>query len=218
MKVNLITPRMDSLPKKNLVAVSYKVPAPGLMRIATYCKPEIQGIDVNIYNEVAGLPDDIYDADFVGASSSVGCHTRTLYHLKKAKTHGAITLIGGPNVGHLSQQIAMNHDFIDYIVIGHGEKSLVEILNGNARQRILDNPVDIRELHSYDLSCFKSSYDASSKIPIANIEGCLKTEKFGKCSFCLIPYSEVTMRSSKQFWEQISKLHNRHGLTYFFET
>lgn len=218
MKLNLINPAMSPLPKHELIALPYDVPSSGLMRLASYAKQEIKGLEVNVYNEFSGLPEHIYDADFVGVSSTIASHPLSIYHLRKAKSHGAVTLIGGPNVGPLRQQIAKNHEAIDYVVVGKGEKSLVEILKGEAKQKILNNPIDIRELPFWDLSYFRNSYNTNSKIPIANIEGCFKAEKSGKCSYCSTPNIKTTMRSPEQFWEQITKLHDEHGLTYFFET
>ena len=206
----------DRLP---LLAQSDVYPPPGLMRLASYVQKNTKA-KVSVYSEGAeNIPSYAYQADIVGVSTTSDSHLRALNHLKKAKQYGATTVIGGPNVSALSYQIATNNKFIDYVVKGHGEESLVKIILGIAKQKILYNPVDINSLPLYNFSSFKSPLviDQKYPVPIINIEGCIKAVKEGRCGFCAIPHKGIKIRSPDKFWEQIRIIHNQTGAKYFFE-
>jgi radical SAM superfamily enzyme YgiQ (UPF0313 family) len=64
---------------------------------------------------------------------------------------------------------------------------------------------------------FSSDIDRTP-IPISSIRGCIKATKLGKCSYCHIPMKGVRLMKPEKVWEQIRLLHDKYGITEFFET
>jgi radical SAM superfamily enzyme YgiQ (UPF0313 family) len=94
------------------------------------------------------IPSDVLDTDFlarnkidfVGIYSNTICYQSTLeyfYKIQKMRLHnkwnGRI-IVGGPHTSVGAETIP---DFVDFIVIGEGEETILDIINGTVRDRII---------------------------------------------------------------------------------
>jgi len=132
--------------------------------------------------------------DFVGISSNTICFRdtlRMLYLIQKLreykKWNGKI-IVGGPHTSVASETIP---DFVDFIVQGEGERAIVDIINGNIRDRIIKyEPLnDLDSLPQPDWESFVGlNYDwgvdefsGSPVFPMNTSRGC----PF-RCTFCSV--------------------------------
>jgi anaerobic magnesium-protoporphyrin IX monomethyl ester cyclase len=95
---------------------------------------ETEGYEVEIIDAVVNKIDyeDIAEeaawADVVGISSTTPTIINALDILKriKSKNPDVITVIGGPHVSAVPQQVVIK-DYVDYVVIGEGENTITEL-------------------------------------------------------------------------------------------
>ena len=100
---------------------------------------ERRGYNVSYFDERwdSDFREELLGADVVGVSAMSGFQLqRAVHYLKEAKEAGKITIIGGPHCT-VSPQTCLNKDFIDYVVVGEGEVTLLELLEN------LDNPANV---------------------------------------------------------------------------
>lgn len=101
----------------------------GLLALGTYLRRTMPDIQVSIV-DLHHKPDFQPTGDIVGISASSTLSYRNVLTLAElAKDAGAIVVLGGPHVTQLAEQVLHNRrDLVDYVVRGHGEKSLVSLL------------------------------------------------------------------------------------------
>lgn len=229
MKIQLIHPPADE--KYNCLEAKWLKSAPiGLELIASAlpksCVVEIiDGNNMSLQEILERI-----DGGYVGVSDWYSKHDNALKILERAKKKGAITIIGGPNATHLSDRILRNHSFVDYVVVGDGEEALRRIVSGENSQTISNlvyrandeirrnvvNNVNLNRIFTIE-HILNPDYNRKNPFPLSSIRGCIKAEKYGRCSFCSIEH-RLKLMSPKSVWEQISLLKDRYGFEYFFET
>lgn len=100
-----------------------------------YCESQIKGIDISefsINDSIYSILKDLYslDADIYGFSCyiwNIGMVLKLCSSLKKAKPE-AVIILGGPEVSYDPAAILAENASADYIVIGEGEETLLELL------------------------------------------------------------------------------------------
>ena len=101
--------------------------------------------------------------DFVGIYANTVCYRDTLRmfeEIQDLRERGAWKgkiIVGGPHTSIVPNSIP---DFVDYVVQGEGERAILKIINGEAKERIL------REKRIADLDSLPfQPYDIFSKLP-----------------------------------------------------
>lgn len=160
----------------------------------------------------------------------------------KEKSPTTSTVLGGVYASAIGKEILSHHHFIDFIVIGEGEISLVKLIEylrkrstSHDVEGILfrsdnnefvynprgDNLVDLNNLslarHDY-LAQFPPNAFSSNSIRIESARGCL-----GSCSFCSNSYKYRLERYAKRWRgmsperlvDEIKYLYNHYGARIF---
>jgi radical SAM superfamily enzyme YgiQ (UPF0313 family) len=245
MKLLLINPYLGQVSKSTEGATHS--PPLGLGFIATYVRDHTE-CDVQIIDPIPqGLTmrqilDEVMPADFVGLS--VYTDTR-FYCFDLAKKIKEINpkcklIIGGVHAFFLSELILEHYPFIDLVVRGEGEETVVEIVQGraygdilgvtwkNAEGKIIRNPdrpliKDIDPLYiDYellpDMSMYKTDIDAP--IGLKRLKTAYMIESRGcpfKCTFCANQHWKGRWRtvSPVKTVEKMSHLVKKYGIEYF---
>lgn len=186
--------------------------------------------------------------DLIGLSDWFTNHENCLEIARHAKSANArsILVLGGPNAGHLANQILSNHSFIDYVVANDGEDAITGLVAALPNKQIpnlyfrgngsieFSHPAnsDLNALPQIDFD-FKDlaqsliPYDSRRQnyepeyltpFPVSLVRGCIKAVKSGRCAYCSIPGDRVKVTRPEKFWDQISFLNSKYGIEYFFET
>ncbi|MCX5782201.1 MAG: radical SAM protein [Elusimicrobia bacterium] len=99
-------------------------------------------IDVKIIDQFAG--DDVdkllkeYNPDFVGITATTPLADEAYKILDGAKKKGFVTVIGGVHASIMSEE-ALRH--ADYVVVGEGERALLDIVFSKSKTRIVKGPL-----------------------------------------------------------------------------
>jgi len=131
LKILLVAPPARSAIKEVLGVTS---PPLGLAYIASVL--ESNGEDVKIIDSLAEnctLYDikreiDSWGADIVGVTSTTPTFYDALKVAKIAKESGAVTVLGGPHVTFTAKETLSNYSFVDYVVRGEGEFTMLELV------------------------------------------------------------------------------------------
>ncbi|HYE11621.1 MAG TPA: B12-binding domain-containing radical SAM protein [Patescibacteria group bacterium] len=108
-----------------------------------YCEPHIEGIDIaefSINESINSILKRLYNsgAEIYGFSCyiwNISLILNLCSSLKKAKPE-AVIILGGPEVSYDSASLLKGNPFIDYIIIGEGEETLLELLDCVTRGRL----------------------------------------------------------------------------------
>lgn len=253
MKVQLIHPRNDD--KQRLLLNGYKsFPPPiGLEIIAKYIESHKSKTNIEIFDGNVTPKEEIIenlDADIIGISDWFSNHNNAMLFAKQAKTicPNAVIVIGGPNATNLGERILINHLYVDYVVYGDGEESMLSLVDRKddssipnlwfrddldhirftfKKSCLINKSKDFDLDHLFVNNCDK--YNSTSQnykfdknlspVPISSIRGCIKAYKHGACSFCSFPVDlKLRMKTPEKFWSQIQLLHNKYGISKFLET
>ncbi len=122
-----------------------------------------------------------FSPDFAAFSLVTGSHKRSLEIARKIKTDYHITTIaGGPHATFFSKDIP--EDAIDFIVVGQGEKAIVDIVEGKVHNRFICNELsDLDELPFPDRSLFYR-YEEFRDNPMKNVISMRDCPN--SCSYC----------------------------------
>lgn len=134
-KVNEIRKVQLILPSHDYQKLTHsKVIQPyGLLRLGTYLKEKMQDVDVEILNEELTPYEKIVkklNANLVGISTNTLNYSHALNFAKEAKKRDATVVLGGLHATYLSREVLKNRPYVDYVVIGQGEKALLELVKG----------------------------------------------------------------------------------------
>ena len=183
MKVTLIEPKS----KRPNVYHYVKLPLLGLPTLGSILKE--RGHEVEIYNE-GYSPIDLREikADIVGISALTPTALRGYEILDFFRGRGVRTMIGGPHATFMPQE-ALEH--ADYVCVGEGENSVIDIVEGNVEKGIVGKrEVEYEKTPIPDLSLIVnrprkkgilSKIVNTSTYPIATSRGCPYD-----CSFCSV--------------------------------
>ncbi len=184
MKVSLVRARYPSVWEPT-----------NLMYVSSFIKERYKGdLSVQILDGYFDSDDDIIkrvsDSDFVGFSGTTPqvSHIKHLSHLVKS-TYPEIKTVAGGYGPSLQPQKFLNDLSIDYLVVGEGEQSMLDIINENVTGKMVSNPpiADVDTIPNPD----RDSIDLNRYIAIAEQEErrrvtSIMTERgcaFG-CTFC----------------------------------
>lgn len=186
--------------------------------------------------------------DLVGLSDWFTNHENCLEIARHAKTVNprSTVVLGGPNAGHLANQILSNHSFIDHVVANDGEEAITGLVgalpctqipnlyfrgNGTIEFSCLANSdlnalpqIDFdfedlaQSLVPYDSRRLNYEPEYLTPFPVSFVRGCIKAVTSGRCAYCSIPGDRVKVTKPEKFWDQISFLNCKYGIEYFFET
>ncbi|HYF83236.1 MAG TPA: B12-binding domain-containing radical SAM protein [Clostridia bacterium] len=100
-----------------------------------YCEAQIEGINIaefSINDNINNILKQLYNsgADIYGFSCyiwNISLMRSICSSLKKAKPD-AVIILGGPEVSYDSASILRDNPFIDYVVVGEGEETLLDLL------------------------------------------------------------------------------------------
>ncbi len=198
---------------------------------------KIEIFDGELYSNNKSLKEKINsNSDIIGISANSLNYPNVLEIAKKAKENGSIVILGGLHATYFGETILQNRPYIDAVIYGKGEEPFLKFLkfkdklkvpnliwrNGN---KIIRNPLEksltLDELPDLDYSFLdlktysknhKKVYPdyPSNPISIMALEGCVKREKFGPCSFCSIK-TPLYFRNPKKLWEEITKGIKQYG-------
>lgn len=131
----------------------------------------------------------------------------------KKKFPNAFVVLGGVGPSPVADQLLEAFDFIDCVVEGEGELTMLDIARGSRERRPKSRVVaDLNELPipAYHLIDF-SNYDAAPSIVTSR--GCPY-----QCTFCTEPYNfshSVRFRSVDQILSELNAVHARSGRNLF---
>lgn len=222
-------------------------PPLGALALASYASSRLPDLTVEVIDgrffgdeELAR----ILDGDIVGFSvwfsnypSSIALASR----VKEVRPRTQV-IMGGPYATWMGLRILRNRPCVDFVVQGEGELPLVDLLVGKPPAAIPGllsrgpagvsgsarlSPSHLPTLHSLpslrlDLLHppfrWRGASDSipSSAFPLSGIRGCEHGQS--RCEYCSIPTIGYRTTSAAQYWEQIQKLRQRHGIDFFFET
>lgn len=124
MKILLVSPA----PKE---AFSQLWPTLGLCYLSSYLKSKgfgsIAGIDLNI-DTWESLESNIKNNDLIGIYCSTKAMKSALSVAQLAKSMGKFTVMGGPHVSVLPEEI-LSKDYVDFVILSEGEESFCELIN-----------------------------------------------------------------------------------------
>ncbi len=221
-------------------------PPTGLCLIACYVEKFLPNTFIEIIDEysVKNIV-NFLDGDCVGFSVQYTNYMNSLKTAKECKEKSPRTKIifGGPYASNLAKRILHNNWFVDYVIVGDAEESILGVLKGN---NIVSIPnilyrdgkriaftffknVGMASLPLFDFRHVKNNFDVKEyrfsrthgipTIVTGFIRGCVKSSTYGKCSFCAIPFNNrVRLTPPENFWRQISHLKKLYKINRFFES
>lgn len=136
MKATLLTTPFESV-YQNLKGLSYPQPSLGLMYIAAVLKKNnisVSYFDMQ-FHKFQEAVSEIRDSDIVGLTCVTPTAQITYDMAGKIKSlfPGKPVAIGGAHPTALPQEV-INHDFIDFVIIGEGEYTFLELVQ-NLKKR-----------------------------------------------------------------------------------
>jgi len=244
MKILLLfPPQLGEERYGKLARAGSYLPPLGLLYIAAVLEEQhsVKVIDGSVGNvtteDIKGVISD-WKPDIVGITS----HTSTFYKVKdlceaaKKIDHKIITIIGGPHATACPDD-SIKSDYVDYVVVGEGEKTIKELVETIVSQEdissvkgiyykkdtvVFSTPQQerITELdalpyparHLIDADMYKPSVMHYKKLPIFSIM-CGRGCPF-KCTFCScskVFRGKVVVRSVQSVMEEIKFLVERYG-------
>lgn len=229
MKVQLVQPPIGKY-KPNSRTGSY-MPL-GLLSIATYLKrmkPEltVEVLDGELltFNEIERK----LDGEIIGFNTNTVTYPVALELAKTAKERGAYVVIGGVYASALPEIISeKRRDIIDTIVVGYGEKPMLDIVNGKT-QLIIKNtipefnelPMPNREFLNIEeyIKVFQRNHP-TWKYRATNVftnVGCYWRE-FGKgCIFCSRSGDTTMFKNPELIWKEIELLASKYNIDYLVD-
>jgi len=137
------------------------------------------------------------------------------------KVHpGVVTVAGGPHFSAVPECRNGEYNAIDYIVVGEGEKALLKIVSGGAKEKIVevvnedpldDLPLPARHLVSYSAYQFPiPGRGLGTMDTILTSRGCPFS-----CLFCFNRNTKVRYRNTKKCVDEILLSHEKYRTKFF---
>lgn len=203
-------------------------PPLGLMYIAAYL--EKNGYKVSILDAEKDLLDNHeilkriqeISAKYVGITSTTPEFPRVkeLFEEIKEAHPGIITVAGGPHLSAVPECQNGEYNAIDYIVVGEGEKAVLKIVSGAAKEKIVevvnedpldDLPLPARHLVNYDNYQFPTPAKGLVRMDtVLTSRGCPFS-----CLFCFNRNTKVRYRDIKKCADEILLSHERYKTKFF---
>lgn len=178
------------------------------------------GMDIDPFNYVT-----TYNIDYVGIYSNTICFRDTKFLIREfsrlrelGEWHGKI-MVGGPHVSVAPE--TLDHDVVDHLVMGEGEKAVLDIVEGRNTDKIITSkrmtseeldelpfqPWDIFTDLPYDYTC--EWMDTTPTFTMNTSRGC----PFN-CAFCSVNSiwgTEYTKFSADRILDEIELLYTKYG-------
>lgn len=220
-------------------------PPIGVLTIASFLKNNIPDLKTEVIDGHFYSNSEIYekiDSKTVGFSCWYSNYQNSLIVAKKIKEIHPDTIIifGGPYISTVGKNILLNNSFIDYIVVGEGEITMLKYFQGigienniglynrnnilNTEKLKFSTSVNLNTLPNFDLTLLSPSYywlpeksfASMSSFPLSGIRGCIHYKK--RCEYCSIPFDGYRFMSGEKYWNNIKYLYNKYSINHFFET
>lgn len=177
---------------------------------------EAEIVDLNFYDDFKVL--EKTDADYYGiyCSSSLLKSALTVNSFLKEKHPDAIRMVGGPHATFVPSDLAKH---FDKVIIGEGEKAIIEVLEGKFVGKLVQSP-PIEDLDTIP-------YPARHLIPIKEYHrringlhttGLITTRgcPYGRCAFCSQVWGrEVRFRSAKNIIGEVKECIEKYDIRAF---
>ncbi len=230
MKIQLIQPT-TGVYQSNSRSGSY--PPLGLISIATYIKnkcpfTEVEILDGELLSQEAII--QRIDGDIIGINTNTVTYPQAVEIASTAKAQKRKVVLGGVYASAIPDLILKNRDhLIDHLVVGYGEKPMVDIINGNAPKFIINHepPFDIvpnldRSLVDIEqyIKIFQENHPTwkSRASPIFSNLGCTWREKSdGGCIFCSRSGAIKAHKEPLNIWGEVRELVEKYGINYIID-
>lgn len=205
-------------------------PDMGLLYIASYLKRHIFSINT-IYVDLS--IDSLSDLFFYARSCNLFCFStytanynltsKIVAMLRERTSKEAIFVAGGHHASALPEEVL--EDF-DYVIVGEGEKALLQLVKDLKHGKSIVNKTIVGECMEclddvgwIDYSMVKMdkytrTVNGSKSISILTSRGCPY-----RCNFCnsylMKTYKTVRFRSAKDVFEEVLSLNKQYGITSF---
>jgi len=200
------------------------IPPLGLMYLSAVIKK--QGFDVEIIDGEVTLesPEEIAyrakNSDFVAVSTSTPNYDAGLRLVKSVKklNKKIVTILGGAHPTALPNEVA-KEKYIDFIVVGEGEASMMKIIRGKAEGKIINSeqvdldslPMADHDIIDYNDYLFSEPNRGFVKMAsVITSRGC----PF-QCSFCFHQFKGVRFRNPEKVVDEIEYLYKK-GIEFFY--
>jgi len=205
-----------------------KKPPQGIGYIAAYLRQHIPDVEIKfIDNYVEKQKNqeiiDEFQPDFFGVYVNSVCYTEFRKMMSEIETDAQI-MLGGPHINAMPETVM---DIGDYIVVGEGEKAVLDIVQGKSGTGIIRTPLidnlDELPMPAWDLFepyTYSTSVEFIKKQPVHNMNtsrGC----PF-HCTFCSTNVTfgrKYRCLSAENVLKQVSYLKDHYGIQgiYFRE-
>ncbi len=198
--------------------------------MATYIHHECPSVKVEILDgELISHRDIIrrMDADIIGINSNTVTYHQALAIAEEAKRQGSKVVLGGVHASAIPDLILRKRSgIIDSVVVGYGEKPMVDIINGNKSQLIINERPVFNELPCADRSLIDleryidlfrinhPTWDYRATHIFTNVGCRWRAESNGGCVFCSRSGPIPVRKSPKKIWEEIRQLVESHEIDY----
>lgn len=141
--IDLIAPIIDKEYKNLKNGYSIMPPASGLEILAHYVSSKLENIKIKVHQDISHSAVE-FEGDLIGISDWFSNHKTAIDIARSVKQTkpSCKVILGGPNASNLRERILNNHPYIDYVVSGDGEETLVgiiEAVNGGKNLREVPN-------------------------------------------------------------------------------
>jgi radical SAM superfamily enzyme YgiQ (UPF0313 family) len=140
-----------------------------------------------------------FDPDWLAISLVTGTHKKLLLLTKELKQlYGLPTIAGGPHATFFPEEIPENA--VDYVVIGQGEKAIVDIVGGKVQDRLVQYPLtDLNTIPFADRQLVYR-YREFLENPMKNIITCRDCPY--SCSYCYNHSWKKMFKTQKKFLQR----------------
>lgn len=230
MKVQLIQPTTGEY-RSNSRSGCY--PPLGLISIATYIRQECPSVEVEILDGELISDDEIIarlDSDIVGLNTNTVTYPQAIKIAAAAKKRGSKVVLGGVYASAIPDLILSKRAYlIDSLVVGYGEKPLVDIIRGKVDKLVINQNPEFNRLPYPD----RSFVDLDEYIQVfqqnhptwkyrgtsifTNV-GCTWREKSGGgCIFCSRSGAMTDKKHPSIIWQEIRELVEKHRIDYLVD-
>ena len=213
MHLNLISPK-----DVNLTDVGDRYPL-GLLYLATYARQAIDGLKIKIwdlnYDNEAECIKDCENADYVGVTATTPQYPEAVRLSKKIKSK---TIIGGYHASAVPEDCLQDFDIV---VVGEGEKAIVDILQKTIQKGVVHSSNLDREsfnalMPARDLverDRYNMKIEGKRAFTVISSRGC----PYG-CVFCnkQVSGNKWRGRSAESVFHEIEEVSERYNYDAFY--
>jgi len=203
------------VPVDDFALAQYEFIPTGVLSIASYLTPSVQ-TDI-LHKRVEDIPNN-YAVYGVSATTNQYPIAREALHRIRKIAPQARVVLGGPHLNTESCVQECLKDDWDYLVVGEGERVLLEIIDRNVSTRVVQGkPIeDLDELHPLFFSKLNmQAYNFPLRrdlkcINVMTSRGCPY-----RCAFCSTAGTKLRQRSPENVILELQILKNQYGFDSF---